>query len=49
MLIIRKEKAEELKKSEQSGQVYNFLLAYCTKLKLKASIDRNLIQAKLLA
>lgn len=49
MLVIRKEKAEELKKSEQSGQIYNFLLQYCQKLKLRASIDRNLIQANLMA
>lgn len=47
--MIRKEKAEELKKSEQSGQLYNYLLAYCQRLKMKASIDRNLIQARLLS
>jgi hypothetical protein len=27
-LVIKKEKAEESKKSEQSGQLYNILLAY---------------------
>ena len=47
-LVIRKEKAEESKKSEQSGQLYNFLIQYCVKLKLKASIDRNLLQAKIM-
>ena len=33
-LIIKKEKAEESKKSEQSGQLYNILLSYVQKLKL---------------
>jgi hypothetical protein len=47
--VIKKEKAEEMKKSEQSGQLYNFLIQYCQKLKLKASIDRNLLQARLLS
>jgi len=27
-LVIKKEKAEESKKSEQSGQLYNILLGY---------------------
>lgn len=47
--MIRKEKAEESKKSEQSGHLYNFLLQYVSKLKLKATKDRNLLQANLLA
>jgi hypothetical protein len=48
-IVIKKEKAEESKKSEQSGQVYNLLIQYTVKLKLKAAVDRNLLQAKLLA
>ena len=48
-IVIKKEKAEELKKSEQSGNLYNILLQYTQKLKLKASIDRNLLQAKMLS
>ena len=32
-LVIKKEKVEESKKSEQSGQLYNILLAYVQKLK----------------
>ena len=42
-LVIRKEKAEESKKSEQTGQLYNVLLQYISRLKLKATIDRNLL------
>lgn len=49
ILVIKKDKAEESKKSEQSGQVYNYLIAYCNKLKNKASVDRNLLQARILA
>ena len=47
-LIIKKEKAEESKKSEQSGQLYNILLAYVQKLKLQSAVERNLLQAKAL-
>ena len=35
-LVIRKEKVEESKKSEQSGSLFNLLLHYTQKLKLKA-------------
>lgn len=48
-LVIKKEKVEESKKSEQSGSLFNLLLHYTQKLKLKAQIDRNLLQAKQLA
>jgi len=48
-VVIKKEKAEESKKSEQSGQVFNVLVQYITRLKLKTSVDRNLLQAKILA
>ena len=48
-LVIKKEKAEESKKSEQSGQLYNVLLSYVQKLKLQSALERNLIQAKSLA
>lgn len=48
-IVIKKEKAEELKKSEQSGNLYNILLQYTQKLKLKATADRNLLQAKMLS
>lgn len=48
-LVIKKEKAEETKKSEQSGQLYNVLIQYTQRLKLKATADRNLLQAKLLS
>ena len=44
--VIKKEKAEESKKSEQSGQLYNILIIYTQKLKIKASVDRNLLQAR---
>lgn len=47
-VIIKKEKAEESKKSEQSGQLFNILVQYTQYLKIKASIDRNLIQAQML-
>lgn len=47
-LVIRKEKAEESKKSEQSGQLYNVLLGYVQKLKLQSAVERNLLQAKTL-
>ena len=42
-LVIKKEKAEESKKSEQSGQLYNILLAYVQKLKLQSAVERNLL------
>lgn len=32
-LVIKKEKAEESKRSEQSGQLYNTLISYVQKLK----------------
>jgi len=47
--VIKKEKAEESKKSEQSGQLYNILISYVQKLKQQSSIERNLLQAKALA
>lgn len=47
-LVIKKEKAEESKKSEQSGQLYNVLLGYVQKLKLQSAVERNLLQAKTL-
>jgi len=47
-LVIKKEKAEESKKSEQSGQLYNILLSYVQKLKLQSALERNLLQAKTL-
>jgi len=47
--IIKKEKAEESKNSEQSGQLYNILIIYTQRLKIKASVDRNLLQAKQLS
>ena len=48
-LIVKKEKTEESKKSEQSGQLYNILLSYVQKLKQQSSIERNLLQAKSLS
>lgn len=48
-LVIRKEKAEESKKSEQSGQLYNILLSYVQRLKLQSALERNMLQAKSLA
>jgi len=42
-LVIKKEKAEESKKSEQSGQLYNILLSYVQRLKQQSSIERNLL------
>ena len=42
-IVIRKEKAEEMKKSEQSGQVFNVLLQYCAKLKMRATLERNML------
>lgn len=47
--VIKKEKAEESKKSEQSGQLYNILILYTQRIKIKASIDRNLLQARQLS
>ena len=32
-LVIKKEKTEESKRSEQSGQLYNTLISYVQKLK----------------
>ena len=49
LLVIRKEKVEETKKSEQSGQVFNILIQYISRMKLKAQIDRNLLLAKKLS
>ncbi|CDW82493.1 signal recognition particle 68 kda protein [Stylonychia lemnae] len=48
-LVIKKEKAEESKKSEQSGQLYNILISYVQRLKQQSSIERNLLQAKTLS
>jgi transposase len=45
-LVIKKEKAEESKRSEQSGQLYNVLLGYVQKLKLQSALERNLLQAR---
>lgn len=45
-LVIKKEKAEESKKSEQSGQLYNVLLGYVQKLKLQSALERNILQAR---
>ena len=42
-LVIKKEKSEESKKSEQSGQLYNILLSYVQKLKLQSAVERNLL------
>jgi hypothetical protein len=47
--VIRKEKAEESKRSEASGQLYNILINYVQKMKLAISIDRNLMQAKIIS
>lgn len=47
--VVKKEKLEESKKSEQSSQLYNLLYSYCQKLKLRSSIDRNEMQAKQLS
>ena len=44
-LVIKKEKVEESKKSDASGQFYNILLSYVQKLKLQVMIDRNVLQA----
>ena len=49
LFVIRKDKAEESKRNEQSGQVFNILIQYIIRLKQKASVDRNLLQARLLA
>ena len=48
-LVIKKEKAEESKRSDASGQLFNTLLSYVQRLKLQAGIERNLLQAKSLA
>ena len=42
-LIIKKEKAEESKRSEASGQIYNVLLNYIQKMKFQGAIDRNIL------
>lgn len=47
--VIKKEKVEESKKSDASGQFYNILLSYVQKLKLQVMIDRNLMQAENMA
>lgn len=49
ILVIKKEKAEESKKNEQSGQLYNILISYIQKIKLQSSVDRNLLQASSLS
>jgi hypothetical protein len=46
-VVVKKERAEEQKKSEQSGQLYNVLLQYIARLKLKSSVSRNILQAQL--
>lgn len=48
-IVIKKEKTEESKKSEQSGQLYNILINYISKIKLQSSIERNLLQANTFA
>jgi RNA-binding signal recognition particle 68 len=49
VLVIKKERAEESKKSEQSGQLYNILINYVLRLKQQSAIERNLLQARTLA
>jgi hypothetical protein len=49
IIVIKKEKAEESKKNEQSGQLYNILISYIQKIKLQSSVDRNVLQATTLA
>lgn len=44
-LVIKKEKAEESKRSEATGQLYNVLINYVQQQKLIASRDRNILQA----
>jgi len=48
-VVIKKEKAEESKKSEASGQLFNILISYTNRLKMNAGIERNLLQASQLA
>lgn len=48
-LVIKKEKTEESKKSEASGQMYNILLNYIQRMKFQGAIDRNILQANTLA
>jgi hypothetical protein len=47
--VIKKEKSEESKKSEQSVQMFNILILYTQRIKIKASIDRLLLQARQLS
>jgi len=47
--LIRKEKQEESKRSEASGQLYNVLVNFVHHQKLLASRERNLLQAQHLA
>lgn len=48
-LVIKKEKAEESKRSEATGQLYNVLLNYIQQQKLLASVERNILQANSLS
>jgi hypothetical protein len=48
-LLIKKEKVEESKRSEATGQLYNSLLSYVQKLKQGGAIERNLLCARSLA
>jgi hypothetical protein len=45
VVIIQKEKAEETKKSEASGTLYNLLLAYVSKIKNTSILERCLLKA----
>ena len=44
MIVINKEKAEEIKKSEASGVLYNLLLAYAGKVKMNSILERCLLK-----
>lgn len=48
ILLINKEKKEELARSEASGSLYNMLLAHVQLMKLTSAKERNLLQAELL-
>ncbi len=45
LVIINKEKAEETKKSEASGTLYNLLISYVMKMKLTSILERCLLKA----
>jgi len=45
-VVLGKEKHEESKKSEASGQMYNVLLNFVQHQKLLTSLERNLLQAR---